>query len=81
MMADTLEAASHSLAEYTEESISALVERLIDAQLNNGLLKNSPVTFKDIETAKTVFKEKLITIYHTRIAYPELNKPETESNV
>jgi membrane-associated HD superfamily phosphohydrolase len=72
MMADTLEAASHSLQEYTEASISDLVERLIDAQLNDGLLKNTPITFKDIETAKTVFKEKLITIYHTRIAYPRL---------
>jgi putative nucleotidyltransferase with HDIG domain len=78
MMADTLEAASHSLKEYTEEFISDLVERLIDAQLNDGLLKNTPVTFKDIETAKTVFKEKLMTIYHTRIAYPELKKPVEE---
>lgn len=81
MMADTVEAASHSLSEFTEESISALVERLIDAQVNDGLLRNAPITFKDIDTAKSVFKEKLITVYHTRIAYPELQKePESENN-
>ncbi|MDR1810378.1 MAG: HDIG domain-containing protein [Prevotella sp.] len=77
MMADTLEAASHSLKEYTEDSISALVDRLIDAQLNDGLLKNAPITFRDVEIAKAIFKEKLMTIYHTRIAYPELKKTET----
>ncbi|GAB6010738.1 HD family phosphohydrolase [Viscerimonas tarda] len=74
MMADAIEAASHSLTEFTEESISELVERMIDAQMSEKLLRNAPITFKDIETAKTVFKEKLITIYHTRITYPELKK-------
>ena len=74
MMADTIEAASHSLKEFTEESISSLVERLIDTQLSEKCFRNAPITFRDIEMAKAVFKEKLITIYHTRIAYPELKK-------
>ncbi|NDW08223.1 HD family phosphohydrolase [Dysgonomonas sp. 520] len=74
MMADTVEAASRSLPEYSEESISSLVNKLIDFQLQEGLLKNTPLTFKDIEKIKGVFIEKLITIYHTRISYPELNK-------
>ena len=76
MMADTVEAASRSLPEYTEESISKLVEKLIDAQLQEGLLKSAPVTFRDIETAKNVFTEKLMTIYHTRITYPDIKKEE-----
>lgn len=74
MMADTVEAASHSLQEYTEESISSLVDRLIEGQMNDGLLRNSPITFWDIDLAKGIFKEKLISIYHSRIAYPELSK-------
>lgn len=74
MMADTVEAASRSLQEYTEENISNLVEKLIDSQLSDGLLKNAPITFKDIDIAKTIFKEKLITIYHSRIVYPELTE-------
>ena len=74
MMADSVEAASRSLPEYTEESISNLVDKIIDSQVAEGYFKNCPITFKDIETVKSVFKEKLKTIYHTRISYPELQK-------
>lgn len=74
MMADAVEAASRSLPEYTEESISNLVEKIIDSQVAEGYFKNCPITFKDIATIKSVFKEKLKTIYHTRISYPELKK-------
>ena len=74
MMADSVEAASRSLPEYTEESISNLVEKIIDWQVSEGFFKQCPITFKDIATVKSVFKEKLRTIYHTRISYPELKK-------
>ena len=74
MMADSVEAASRSLPEYTEESISALVDKIIDSQVQEGYFKECPITFKDIATVKTVFKEKLKTMYHTRISYPELKK-------
>lgn len=74
MMADAVEAASRSLPEYTEESISSLVDKIIDSQVAEGYFKECPITFKDIATIKTVFKEKLKTIYHTRISYPELKK-------
>lgn len=74
MMADAVEAASRSLPEYTEESISNLVDKIIDTQVEEGYFKECPITFKDIATIKAVFKEKLKTIYHTRISYPELKK-------
>lgn len=78
MMSDTVEAASRSLKEYTEESISNLVDKLIDSQMEDGLLKNSPITFQDIEITKSIFKEKLSTIYHSRIVYPELKQPNND---
>lgn len=74
MMADSVEAASRSLPEYTEESISSLVEKIIDSQVQDGNFKECPITFKDIAIVKSVFKEKLKTMYHTRISYPELKK-------
>ena len=74
MMADGVEAASRSLPEYTEESIGNLVEKIIDSQVEEGYFKECPITFKDIAIIKGVFKEKLKTIYHTRISYPELKK-------
>ena len=76
MMADAVEAASRSLKEYSEESISALVNRIIDSQQAEGYFKECPITFKDISDAKQVFIDSLKTIYHTRIAYPELNRGE-----
>ncbi len=74
MMADSVEAASRSLSDYTEESISTLVDKIVDGQTREGFFNLCPITFQDIATAKQVFKEKLMVIYHTRISYPELNK-------
>ena len=74
MMADGVEAASRSLPEYTEETISNLVDKIIDSQVAEVYFKECPITFKDIATVKTVFKEKLKIAYHTRISYPELKK-------
>lgn len=74
MMADTVEAASRSLPDYTEKTIRELVNRLIDAQVSEGYFKECPITFRDIAYAKTVLIEKLKTIYHTRLSYPELKK-------
>lgn len=76
MMADTVEAASRSLPEYTEESISSLVNKLIDGQVNDGYYTDCPITFHDISVAKQVLTERLKTIYHTRISYPELKGKE-----
>jgi hypothetical protein len=65
-----VEAASRSLSEYTEQSIRNLVERIIDTQVSEGYFRECPITFRDIQYAKTVLIEKLKTIYHTRISYP-----------
>ena len=74
MMADSVEAASRSLPDYTEQSIRQLVERIVDSQVTEGYFRECPVTFRDIQYAKTVLIEKLKTIYHTRISYPTEKK-------
>ena len=71
MMADSCEAASHSLKEYTEESIAKLVNQLVDQQVKDGLFSECKITFYDIAVAKQVLIERLKAIYHTRIKYPE----------
>lgn len=80
MMCDAVEAASRSLPEYTEESINTLVDRIIDGQMTDGCYSECSITFKDIATAKAILKEKLKTIYHTRISYPELNEANKENS-
>ncbi|UKK47925.1 HDIG domain-containing protein [Prevotella sp. E9-3] len=72
MMADAVEAASRSLPDYTEQSIRSLVDRIIDSMVSDGYFRECPITFRDIQYSKTVLIEKLKTIYHTRISYPEL---------
>ena len=74
MMCDAVEASSRSLPEYTEDSINQLVDKIIDSQVAEGFFSECSITFKDIATAKMVLKDKLKTIYHTRISYPELGE-------
>ncbi|MDR0231801.1 MAG: HDIG domain-containing protein [Dysgonamonadaceae bacterium] len=78
MMADAVEATSRSLKDYSEASISELVNRIIDTQIADGLLNDAPLTFKHIKIIKTVFIEKLINMFHSRISYPELENKEEE---
>lgn len=74
MMCDAVEATSRSLKEFTEESIRELVNRIVDGQVAEGYFRDCPVTFRDITEAKQALIESLKTIYHTRVAYPELNR-------
>ncbi|HBN06521.1 MAG TPA: hypothetical protein DD434_12145, partial [Bacteroidales bacterium] len=72
MMVDSVEAASRSLKDHSEKSISNLVDGIIDDQINNDQFSNSNITFRDITIIKQVLKKKLQAIYHTRIQYPVL---------
>lgn len=74
MMADSVEAAARSLPEYTEFSISNIVNKIVDGQLKEGYFEYCPITFHDIAMAKQVLIERLKSIYHTRVSYPELKK-------
>jgi cyclic-di-AMP phosphodiesterase PgpH len=78
MMADALEASSRSISDYSEASLSALVDKIINAKIQDGAFKDVPITFRDLEKVKAVFKTKLLSIYHTRIPYPE-DRPEKEN--
>lgn len=76
MMADAVEAASRSMKNVTEENIKELVDTLINQQLADGQFNDANITFKDISTIKSVFKKKLLNIYHARIEYPETKANE-----
>ena len=78
MMADCVEAASRSLPDYSAATINALVDRIIDGQAAEGLFKESPISYRDVEIVKETFKKRLATIYHSRVAYPTIHKKEGE---
>ena len=71
MMCDAAEAASKSLKIPTAQSISDLIDRIIEKQMSDNQFLNSDITFKEIETIKKVIKKKLLSMYHLRVEYPE----------
>ena len=74
MMADAVEAASRSLPEYTDESIQNLVDKIVNAQVVDGLHNDSDLSFHDIKVIKQTFVKLLKTMYHSRVSYPDLKK-------
>ena len=80
MMADACEAATKSLGDHSEESITAMVNKIIDSQVSEGLLREAPISFRDVETVKRLFIERLRTAYHARVAYPDGEKASATDN-
>ena len=72
MLADSIEAASRTIKDYSQDVIGALVEDIVNDKIEHGQMNHADLTFRDIETIKTIFKQKLQNIYHTRIEYPKL---------
>lgn len=70
MMADSVEAASRSIQQPTEQKINDLVENIINKQIETEQFNNANLTLRDISKVKKIFKKKLLNIYHVRIAYP-----------
>ena len=75
MMADAVEAASRTLKDYSEESISTLVERILASRLDEAQLAEADISLKEIAEVKESFKHYLQQIYHARIAYPKRQQP------
>ncbi len=71
MMADVVEASSKSLSDYSHESIDAQVDKVLDELFNANQLEDAPITFAEFETAREVFKDRLKSVYSTRIKYVE----------
>lgn len=70
MMADAVEAASRSMSDHSIASITTLVNRIIDTQIEEGLHNDSPISFRDIKVIKEAFINRVSTMYHSRIVYP-----------
>lgn len=78
MMADAVEASSRSLKSFTLDDLEDLVDKIIDYQIKENQMSETPVTFKDISDVKRIFKMKLKNIYHSRIEYPEEKVVESQ---
>ncbi len=68
-MADSIEAATRSLNKPDEESISALVDGIINSLAISGQFDNADITYRDIRRAGKIIKKRLLHMYHIRVAY------------
>ena len=73
MVADTVEAASRTLGDYSEESIRALVERLLDDILDDGQFGQADLTLADLRRMRYTLQNVLKTVHHHRVDYPEFD--------
>ncbi len=78
MMADAIEARSRSLTTYTEETLSEMIKDMMDQQVADNQFSETQLSFKDLEDIRQVFTERLLSIYHHRIAYPKLDSINTK---
>lgn len=74
MMADAIEARSRSIEDFSEKSIAEFVDQMIDTQIADGQFSETPLSFKDVEDIRRVFKARITAMNHHRISYPTLNK-------
>ncbi len=70
MLVDSVEAAVRSLKNHDKESISDLIDRIVEGKIRDNQFSNCNITFRDIDTIKRILKDKMLSIYHVRIAYP-----------
>ena len=74
MLADTVEAATRTLKNPTMSKLERFVWELIMEKVSSGQMRNSGLTFNDLETIKQSFVQILGGSFHTRIEYPEQNE-------
>ena len=74
MICDAVEAASRSLKDYSPESISSLVDKIIDGKSASGQFTDADISLRDIATVKEVIKVYIQQMYHSRVAYPKRRK-------
>lgn len=71
MFCDAIEAASRSLKDYSRQSVSDLVDKIIHGKMNEGQLSDADISLKEISTLSEVIKSYLLQMHHSRVAYPK----------
>lgn len=70
MVCDSVEAASRTLAEYSQESVSSLVEHIVSGKIDQGQFDESEMTIHEIEMMKETITSYILQVHHERIQYP-----------
>ena len=71
MLCDTIEAASRSLKDYSQENVSALVDKIIEGKVDECQLSCADISLRELNILKDVIKTYLMQMHHSRVAYPK----------
>lgn len=71
MIADSVESASRTLKDHSQEEIDNMINNIIQTKLNDGQLSDSPLTLRDMKTIAAVLSKNLRAAHHQRIKYHE----------
>ena len=71
MLADAVEATCRSLKDYTPESISEMVEKMVKQRISGDQLHNADITYRNLRRIRETLKVQIQEMYHTRITYPK----------
>jgi putative nucleotidyltransferase with HDIG domain len=74
-LADIVESASRSLSKPTPQKVEQLINELIEERIADGQLDECDLTLGDLRIIAKRFRFTLMTMLHSRIAYP---KPESK---
>ena len=71
MLADGVEASAHVLHDPTPQLIRDVIDHIVRQRIDQGQLRDAPLTLKQLETVEEQFARVLIGMYHHRIDYPQ----------
>ena len=74
MLADSVEAATRSLPQYTDEAIAQRVNTVVQDIVSSGRLNYAKISLYEIQQCCESFIHDLKATYHARVEYPQLNK-------
>lgn len=71
MLCDSIEAASRSLKDFSQQSISDFVDRIFNSKIKDGQFEEADISLKELHILKNVLKDYLQQVHHARVAYPK----------
>ncbi len=70
MLADGVEASAHVLREPTPKRLREVIDHIVRQRIEQGQLRQAPLTLQQLEVVKEQFARMMIGMYHHRIDYP-----------
>ena len=71
MLCDTIEAASRSLKDFSQQSVSDFVDRIFNSKVRDGQFEEADISLKELHILKNVLKDYLQQVHHARVVYPK----------